>query len=257
MLLATVLIDWFTVAAQIINFLILVALLKYFLYGRILEAMDKRQARIAANWEEAEQQKQQAEQSAASFRAKEEELVASRKQLLDQARVDANAKRQALLEEVRSEVDDSRARWQATVEEEAESFLRLLRERVARQVCSISRRALADLADEELERQIARAFLSRLQTIDEPVRKELLTSLRRGGGQATVRSAFDVPADLQERLVEALRKALAGDLDVAFETSPELMCGIALHTDGYKLAWELDDYLDGLEQEISQSLVNT
>ena len=36
------LIDWFTVGAQIVNFLVLVGLLKYFLYEPILKAMDKR-----------------------------------------------------------------------------------------------------------------------------------------------------------------------------------------------------------------------
>ena len=39
-------IDWFTFVAQIINFLILVALLKYFLYGRLVAAMDQRQQDI-------------------------------------------------------------------------------------------------------------------------------------------------------------------------------------------------------------------
>ena len=42
------LIDWFTVVAQIVNFLVLVALMKHFLYGRLLRAIDEREAGIAA-----------------------------------------------------------------------------------------------------------------------------------------------------------------------------------------------------------------
>jgi F-type H+-transporting ATPase subunit b len=38
-------IDWFTLVAQIANFLILVALLKHFLYNRIIKAMDEREKR--------------------------------------------------------------------------------------------------------------------------------------------------------------------------------------------------------------------
>jgi F-type H+-transporting ATPase subunit b len=38
------LIDWFTVGAQVLNFLILVWLLKRFLYGPILDAIDARLA---------------------------------------------------------------------------------------------------------------------------------------------------------------------------------------------------------------------
>ena len=42
------LIDWFTVVAQVINFLILMGLLKYFLYNRILGAMDEREQHLAS-----------------------------------------------------------------------------------------------------------------------------------------------------------------------------------------------------------------
>jgi len=42
-------IDWFTWIAQIINFLILVALLRYFLYGRIVKVIDERQKKLLPN----------------------------------------------------------------------------------------------------------------------------------------------------------------------------------------------------------------
>ena len=41
------LIDWFTVVAEIVNFLILVALLKRFLWGRLVQAIDEREKRIS------------------------------------------------------------------------------------------------------------------------------------------------------------------------------------------------------------------
>jgi hypothetical protein len=48
------LIDWFTVGAQIVNFLILVWLLKRFLYKPILDAIDAREKRIAAELADAD-----------------------------------------------------------------------------------------------------------------------------------------------------------------------------------------------------------
>ena len=51
------LIDWFTVVAQIVNFLILVALLKHFLYGPLVRAIDAREERIAARLAEAERKR--------------------------------------------------------------------------------------------------------------------------------------------------------------------------------------------------------
>ncbi len=53
------LINWFVVAAQIINFLILVALLKRFLYGPIVAAMTAREDKIAGRLKEAQQKRRE------------------------------------------------------------------------------------------------------------------------------------------------------------------------------------------------------
>ena len=78
------LIDWFTVAAQIINFLILVALLKHFLYGRIINAMDQREARITSRLEEAERKKSEAEDEAAAYSRKSQEFDLQREEMISQ-----------------------------------------------------------------------------------------------------------------------------------------------------------------------------
>ena len=64
------LIDWFTVAAQITNFLVLVWLLKRFLYGPILHAMAEREKRIQNTIESANAQKTEAERERAEFQQK-------------------------------------------------------------------------------------------------------------------------------------------------------------------------------------------
>jgi len=67
-------IDWFTVVAQIVNFLILVGLLKKFLYGPIIRAMDDRERRIASRLEEANARERQAQEEVQSYRQKREDL---------------------------------------------------------------------------------------------------------------------------------------------------------------------------------------
>ncbi|MFQ3186924.1 MAG: F-type H+-transporting ATPase subunit b, partial [Marinomonas primoryensis] len=51
------LIDWFTVIAQLINFLVLVWLLKRFLYRPILNAIDAREKRIADELADADEKR--------------------------------------------------------------------------------------------------------------------------------------------------------------------------------------------------------
>jgi F-type H+-transporting ATPase subunit b len=62
------LIDWFTVGAQVVNFLILVWLLKRFLYKPILHAIDERERRIAKELADADTKKPRPKRSATSSR---------------------------------------------------------------------------------------------------------------------------------------------------------------------------------------------
>jgi F-type H+-transporting ATPase subunit b len=64
------LIDWFTVGAQIVNFLILVWLLKHFLYKPILDAIDAREKKIAAELADADTKRTEAEKERADFENK-------------------------------------------------------------------------------------------------------------------------------------------------------------------------------------------
>ncbi len=65
------LIDWFTVVAQIVNFLILVWLLKRFLYKPILDALDAREKKIAKELADADLKKTEATEGARRVPAQE------------------------------------------------------------------------------------------------------------------------------------------------------------------------------------------
>ena len=60
------LIDWFTIGAQALNFLILVWLMKLFLYAPILLAIDTREKRIAAELADADAKKAEAREGGAT-----------------------------------------------------------------------------------------------------------------------------------------------------------------------------------------------
>ena len=54
------LIDWFTVGAQVLNFVVLVWLMKRFLYRPILDAIDAREKRVAAELADADARRAEA-----------------------------------------------------------------------------------------------------------------------------------------------------------------------------------------------------
>lgn len=248
------LIDWITVVAQIVNFLILVALLKYFLYGRVLAAMHKREHDIASQWSEAEQDRAIAAEELKAASNKNRELDEQRDKLLAIVRDEVDEYRQELTRKVRAEVDQQQSRWSEALREESTAFLRDLGKRASQEVCAIARRALADLAGRDLEQCIVQNFLERVEHLDDQSRDQVIASLREGQNTAIVQTSFELPEEIKETVSRVLHQKFSEDAEIRFEQTSDLICGIALHTDAHKLAWELRDYLSELEQELQQAL---
>jgi F-type H+-transporting ATPase subunit b len=246
-----VLIDWFTIVAQIVNFVILVLLLRRFLYRPIVRAMEEREAAIASRVEEAERREREAEEEAKTWRLKNEELEGLRDELLHEAGQEAEEWRRELMQQARREVAGSRARWEQAIEEEQEAFLQELRQRTMWQVHNIARRALADLANTELEAHLADVFIRRLRADGH---EDITRALREAQEPLVIRTAFPSPPELQHKLREAIVDQAANDVELEFETVPDLVCGIELRAGDYRIAWSLDDYLGSLEQDLIQAL---
>lgn len=248
------LIDWFTVAAQIVNFLILVALLKYFLYDRIVKAMDEREERIKSRLDEAQKKKEEAAQEAKSYREKNKELETKRQEMLSRAKEEAETRRKELVQQARQEAEDLRAGWRKAVEKERESFIRDLRKMAAYQVYAVARLSLKDLADADLEERAVDVFLERILKMGEQERKELADSVKNGDGRVVVRSAFEMPATSRQKITRALHDHIADDIEVEYETASELIMGIEMKTPDRKLSWTVKHYLATLEDAARESL---
>jgi F-type H+-transporting ATPase subunit b len=245
------LIEGFTVLAQIINFLILVFLLHRFLYNPIMNAMAQREQRIADDLETAERKRREAREEIESYRQKKVELDEKRQELLRQAEEDAQEKRHQLLQKARAETDEIRTRWQRAIEQEKESFMADLRRRVSQETYRVMRSALADMADVVLEERMVAVFLERLSELPEPDRQALAAET---ADSWKINTAFDLPDERQEEIRRVVKEAVGYNGRLTFNTQPDLIAGIELVAAGHKVAWSLDSYLDNLEEALSDML---
>lgn len=247
-------IDWFTFAAQIVNFLILVALLQHFLYGPILAAMQKREEKIANRLNEAAEKKAQAEREAEQYRQKNREFDEQREQRLQGVNDEAEEQRRQLIEQARREADAMRQKWRDAFEHEKETLLRDIQQRIGWQVAQIARQMLRELANAELEQWVIERFLDRLRELDETSRKELVAQWQQEDERILLASAFEVSQDNRRRIQEILAEQLETDSRIRFETNPELICGMELRAGGRKIAWSVTDYLNCLEEEFAAKI---
>ena len=244
------LIDWFTVGAQALNFLILVWLLKRFLYRPILGAIDAREKRIAAELADADARKAEAEREREEFRRKNEQLDQQRTDRMKMAIIEVGVERQRLLDEARKAADGMRAKRQEALLSEAHNLNQAISRQAQQEVFSVARMALKDLAAANVDERISEVFIDRLLEMDSGSKERLGKALETTPDPALVRSAFDLPAEHRAAIEKALHDIFSIDVRVRFVVAPELVGGIELIANGQKLAWSIADYLTSLESQV-------
>ena len=248
------LIDWFTVGAQVLNFLILVWLMKRFLYQPILDAIDAREQRIATELANADAKQAEAQQERDAFQRKNAEFDQQRAALLNQATDEARAERERLLDEARKAAAVLHAKRQETLRNEAQHLHQAIRRRTQQEVFAIARKALTDLAGTRLEERMVDVFAGRLRDLNEAEKQRLTLALKASPSPVIVRTTFDLPPAQRISTETAIKATLGAETPVQFRTAPDLISGIELTTNGQKVAWSIADYVASLEKGVDELL---
>ncbi len=256
------LIDWFTVAAQIINFLILVGLLKYFFYDRIINAMDEREESIRLRFEKADQKKSEAENEANTFRDKQTKIEKEQDEILEGAKKDAEEEKNRLVKKAREEVDELEKKWQSQLKKEKDNFVRDFKMLASKEVIDIARKALRDLSDVEVEERTVSVFLDQLKEMKKKDLNDIVKSVKEEDPEkdkdkdrnqpVIIRSGFEMPSQMRQKITRAVHQHITEKVDVDYHTSPELLLGMELRIKGQKMSWNLAAYLDGLEESAAE-----
>jgi F-type H+-transporting ATPase subunit b len=251
------LIDWFTVGAQALNFLILVWLMKRFLYKPILHAIDEREKGIATELANADAKKAEAEKERDDFQHKNAEFDQQRASLMNKATADAQAENKRLLDEARKAAVAVSAKQQEALQGEEHSLHESIILRTQQEVFAIARKTLNDLATTSLEERFGEVFNRRLREMNGDQKKGLAAALKSGPDPAIVRSTFDLPAVQRAAIQNALNETFSAEIRVQFETAPDLISGIELTTNGQKVGWSIADYLSSMETNVAKLLTPT
>ena len=256
------LIDWFTVIAQVINFLILVWLMRRFLYQPILQAIAAREEKIATQLRDAASLKQAAAAEQEQFQRKNAEIDQAREGILQTARSEAEQEKQRLNAQNQQALTAQQAKWQAAWQHEREQLQQELSARSLAQVFVVARQVLADLAASSLEQRMCAIFVQRLTTLDADAHQRLQQAYSSASTPVLVLSAFPLPASQRAELQNALA-ALCGagpetetktGREIEFKLDTALCNGMELHINGWKLAWHVNDYLAALEKSVAPFL---
>ena len=238
--------DLFTFVASLFNFIVLLVLLRIFLFERVTKAIDERQRRIAESWDEAEEKQREADDLRADYEQRMEEIDEERDELLRQAKDEMERQKRARLEEVRDEMDEKRQEWMQALADEQNRLLESVRREVAYAAIESSKAVLHALAGVNLEQRMIDRLLEEVRSHNDD---ELVGRLE--GADVEITTSAKLNDDERQRVTSALGE-VAEPGSIAFNESDELGCGIRMRIGNLEIGWSIADRLSDLEGEVSR-----
>jgi F-type H+-transporting ATPase subunit b len=247
-------IDWLTVAAQIVNFLVLIWLLQRFLYRPITDAMARREARIEERLSDAKTRRKEAEDEAEDLGQQRKALEDSRQAMLEEARVAADGLRQQLEQEIRDEAVQKRENWRGMLEQERTDFAREMQRKAGQKVLDISSRLVADFTSAALDDQIAQKFIAKLKELDTATCQKMVAAAGSADAPALVETATAFDAAARRKITRAIHEQFETDIEVAYHEDEEVLLGVRLTIGEQTMEWSAARHLKRLHRELDELL---
>lgn len=251
------LIDWFTFTAQLINFIVLIWLMKRYLYEPVLNALDERERLIAGQINDAEVKEKEAQEERDTYQKKNEEFEQKRSELLNDAKAEAKAKRDELVKQVRQESEELRERFKRSLTSERQQVQGQIMKRATSEVFAITRKTLSDLANSSLEERIIEVFMDRVHSQNSSEKGKMKKAFGTSPQTIKVMSSLEISPELQTKLKDSLAEFTPADTRFEFIQSADLTNGLELSSNDYKISWSIDEYLATLEAGIMDSIQHT
>ncbi|MBK8971333.1 MAG: F0F1 ATP synthase subunit delta [Hahellaceae bacterium] len=242
--------DVTTVILEIINFVILVALLKHFLYRPIQQAIERRQNQIRDSLDEAVRLKAEAEAIQATYESRLDELESLRAARLHELEEDIQSRRTQALESIQASVRQEQEKTRAAWESKQKQWKREVEQRSLQVAAAFASRLLTNLSGERLETQLVEQGMNELAALGDDEKALIQRSTR--GGEVQVVTAFPLTADRQQAYRQQLQALLLSDR-VSFQTDAKLVAGMRLSAGNWSIGLNLQDELKGFTECIHES----
>lgn len=244
-------VNWFTVLAQIVNFLVLVWLLKRFLYKPVLDAIDNRERKIAAKLDAAETAKAEAEKEHVQLQQKNLVFDQERAEKMNAVVEEINTEKERLLEEVRSESNILRAKYEESLKRHDADMAEIIKRKATNEVFAIAGKTLADLANVELDERAVDVFIEVIRQLDDVNKAKFKKALIHNEKAVVIKSAFELSPSSRSKL-ESLMEEISGHQNkFRYEVKTDLVSGIEIDTRTYQVSWNIEAYLDSLKNSIT------
>ena len=235
--------SWTTFALEIINFLVLVWILKRFLYKPVTNTLAQRKAAIDASVEQARLLQATAEELNRRYESRmadwEAERGRARAQLSDQIA----AERAHLLAELHKSIEAEREKNQALEQRRAAELRQKLAQDARAEATAFAAQLLARLAGPALEERVSQIAVEDLPQLPQDQIAALRQACLDGAGPVRVTSVYPLSAETRAKLAAALSTVAGRPVPCEFGQNDELISGLRLSVGPWVLRCSLADDL--------------
>lgn len=247
-------ISWFTVIAQMINFLILVWLLKKFLYTPVLKMIDEREKTIADRFNKADIAVKQAKEEREKFEVKNSEFDAQKQELLEKAKSDAQKEKQKILDKARVDQLELKKKLGESFNSEKQSLKKKLSRAIRGETFEITKKIIEDLADITIEKQIINVFIERLDKLSEDEKKKIRSASGTKDMVISIQTAYKLREEQRKQIEEKLSSLIDRSVKFEYNVDAQLLGGVELIISDYKIGWSIDQYIKGFFNQIEDEI---
>ncbi len=211
---------------EIVNFFVLLWILKRLLYNPVISVLKKRKELIEEKLKEAEEAQKEVEK----LKKEREELLSKVEEIkrnkLAEVTKEVQEEKEKLYERMKEELDAERKKFLESLEKEKEEVLREIREETLRYALAFTSKFLTSFADEHLHSKLYKLALESIKGLkgDEVLRNELSSS-----GTIVLETAFPLTKEEIEEIRGVVKDAFSVDVNVREEVRKELIAGVRVH----------------------------
>jgi len=237
--------NWSTFILEMINFLVLVWILKRFLYKPVLDVIARRQSGIDKALSDSEALHQKAEQLQRQYEGRIAEWENERRQARESLAGELDAERTRRMSEIQASLEQERERSRVADARRQANEARMLEEKAMSQAAGFASRLLGMAAGPELHKRLVDLLAEELEALSAGRLESVRSHYAKTPEAIVVTSPFPLSDDQRRRLEKVLKKTTGSEVPVRYETGEELLAGLRVVIGAWVLGANIQDELKG------------
>jgi len=240
--------SWSTFALEVINFLVLVWILKHFLYQPVLDIVSKRRQSIDATLQDARRQLDEANVRKGEYENRLADWEKERQQLRDNLAEELEKERTRQLKSLQEQLQAEQEKARVTEAQRRIDATRQTELQALRQAADFASRLLRQGAGPGLEARLLKLLVADLNGLSDKQKSNLKSQWGESPQSIDIVSAFPLTDEQKQRLEEALTAVTGLSLPASYRHDPELLAGLRITIGAWVLHTSLRDELKGFAE---------